>query len=123
MNIDSACPMCPGTIRNLSATVHNLANRLDGHAQYADSPCKIGDKWASMVDAARGVVLPADAPPELSNLLEVARAASKCETIKDLLEFRSSLREAARRVRPLSDAHFANYQHSHGEVTAPFRNQ
>jgi hypothetical protein len=107
-----ACPMCPTDVRGLSAVAHNLRNRLRPGA--VDSLCQIGSKVHDLRAAVEKVTITAEAPVELQRLYEVCQKIAKCTTYAEVFALEDELREASVGVEPLSDAHFANREHSHG---------
>lgn len=113
------CPMCPGALRNLSATAHNLAWRLEPRVPAVSSPCAVADKAVSVREAVQWVErsnLITDATPEpVRRLFDVCKRVAACEYLKDLYPLYAELKAASAAVAPLSDAHFADPRHSHGE--------
>lgn len=106
--------MCPSDIRNLSAVVHNLAWRLTPGSA---SLCKVISKFHDMKSALEraAIYITEESPIELRVLLSAAKAASYSETVQDLFMHKAALTMASEGIQPLSDAHFADRKHSHGD--------
>lgn len=109
------CPMCPMEVRNLAAVVHNLAWRLEDY--HGESSCKIIEKFQAMKAAIESMFGRCDWPNELRLLYDMASAASRCETLEGLMKYKTILKSASEGVQPLSDAHFADRKHSHGDLS------
>jgi hypothetical protein len=108
------CPVCPIEVRNLTAVVHNLAWRL--LAYHGGCASTIIEKFHLMQSAVSDCRLPEDAPTELRQLWLAAEAASKATRVVDLLPHGTALKAATDAVQPLVDSHFADRQHSHGQL-------
>lgn len=119
------CPMCPSAIRNLSAVTHNAAWRVESGSY--DSPCQLREK----VDRVRYAVkdtdtlIGPDSPLELQSLRAAGDAFVKAwdaylaggQALWNAFKISAgAMKHAAAAVQPLSNAHFADRLHSHGEI-------
>lgn len=111
----AACSMCPGSIRNVAALVHNLLVRIGEPRAYT----KLHDLKTYLPQAEASN--PTD--PVVVELLAAARAVvdayDRGEGLPNVAIPRLRAADAAARV--LSDQHFADREHSHGDRLAGAR--
>lgn len=123
------CPVCPGSVRNLTATVHNFLWRWEsgGFGAY-----KARDKLDSMRSAvaSTAVLITDETHGAIRTLHEEAaefvkwwdrtldgpNEESRAFAVTATREHGAALRKAMNEAQTLVDAHFADRLHSHGEV-------
>jgi hypothetical protein len=120
------CPMCPTAIRNLSAVVHNFLWRWKEFIRCGDG-CKVRDKFERVQWAVQDVEsLIAPETHEAVRALHAEAAefvarfnawlAKEEGALDRVREQTEKLQAASDAIKALSDAHFADRMHSHGEV-------
>ena len=100
-----SCPMCPITVRDLSAVIYNLNNRLQSSGF---SMCSVLKKFSSVVDSVS--YLPADYSSEdatVQKLIDLARKVAGLKTIDELFAIKDEINSVVEEVQPLSNKHFS----------------
>jgi len=110
------CPMCPTEIRGLAATAHNFAWRLRSYADNRGiSVCAVTSKFFDLKEAMKSVSPRDHWPIEIRNLYDVCQKVISCTNLNELSKICTELEGACSAVEPLSNAHFNNRKHPHGE--------
>lgn len=100
------CPMCPMDVRNVSAVVHNFLWRWPDHDW---------QRKAYQIVQSRPADVQSD-DPAVQRLLKAAAAlVSAIEAQADIAPLIPELRAAHAAAEKLSDAHFSDPEHSHGD--------
>ena len=109
------CVACPAEVRNLFAVASNLTNLLKIDTGYPRSRVieKVYDLQDVVLDF-RKLHITKISSVEIINLYESCRyLLDNCNSIDQLIMYRSTLRDAVNQFEPLINQHYSNVAHSH----------